>query len=96
MGMADKRFDNSKASKGMIQPGTDRGEKGETGERVPKGADKVDKGDRMESMRGGVAMGKEDMPRNQSKVMESIHTDTSAKGDGNAYHHVREYDKSRY
>jgi hypothetical protein len=41
-------------------------------------------------------MGKEDRPRNQSEVMEKIHTETSHPGDGNAYHHMREYDKSRY
>jgi len=95
MGMADKRFDNSKHSKGMNQAGVDRGEKGETGERIPKKADSIDK-DRSESLKGGVGMGKEDRPRNQSEVMESIHTNTSDKGDGNAYHHVREYGKERY
>jgi len=80
----------------MNQPGTDMGERHESGEKEPKGASKIDGGDRKESMKGGVGMGKEDRPRNQSEVMESIHTHTSSKGDGTAYTHRREYDKSRY
>lgn len=80
----------------MEQSRTDYGEKGETGERIPGGASKIDREGKSEAMKGGVGMGKEDRPRNQSEAMESIHTDTSHEGDGHAYHHVREYDKSRY
>lgn len=79
----------------MHQAGTTRGEKGESGEKYPARASKIDK-ERSESMKGGVAMGKEDRPRNQSAVMENIHTKTSDMGDGKAYHHTRDYDKSRY
>lgn len=96
MGMADRKFNSAGGDGKMRQASTDKGEKGETGERVPSAASRIDAGDRRESMKGGVGMGKEDRPRNQSEVMESIHSDTSSKGDGHAYHHVREYDKSRY
>jgi hypothetical protein len=81
---------------GMRQTGTDKGESHETGEREPAKASKIDAGDRKDSLKGGVGMGKEDRPRNQSKVMESIHTNTGAMGDGKAYHHKREYGKERY
>jgi len=96
MGKADKRFDDSKHSKGMNQKGVDRGEKGETGEKIPGKASKIDEVRRGVKLANAVGMGKEDMPRNQSEVMENIHTNTSDEGDGHAYHHVREYTKERY
>jgi len=95
MGMADKKFDSKGGSNAMRQSGTDKGEKGETGERIPAKASSIDK-TRSAGITGGVGMGNQDRPRNQSEVMESIHTDTGAKGDGHAYHHVREYGKERY
>ena len=45
----------------MNQPGTDRGEKGETGEREPKGAKGSDSGgERSTGMKNGVGMGRAD------------------------------------
>jgi hypothetical protein len=95
MGKADSSFDKGTPEPSMRQTGTTRGEAGESGEKIPSKASAIDK-TRSEGIKGGVGMGNQDRPRNQSEVMESIHTDTSAKGDGNAYHHTREYDKSRY
>jgi hypothetical protein len=95
MGMADKKFDSKGGDRKMSQSGVDLGEKGETGEKIPAKASNIDK-TRYEGIKGGVGMGNQDRPRNQSEVMESIHTDTGSKGDGNAYHHQREYGKERY
>lgn len=79
----------------MSQPGTDKGERGETGEREPKGADRIDREGSRSRIDNGVAMGKEDRPRNGGP-MDMIHEKTSAKGDGHAMSHKREYDKSKY
>lgn len=95
MGKADKSFDKGTPEPKMHQSGTTRGEKGESGEKYPARASNIDKV-RMDSPKNGVGQGKEDRPRNQSAVMESIHTKTSDVGDGVAYHHVRDYDKSHY
>lgn len=45
----------------MNQPGASEGERGETGEREPRGAKSSDsKGERKEGIKNGVAMGKMD------------------------------------
>ena len=93
MGMADKKFPNGPASKGMNQSGVDRGEKGETGEKSPAKASSIDKV-RSEGVKNGVGMGNQDRPRNQSEEIESIHTHTDT--GKNVYHHVREYGKEKY
>ena len=48
-------------SKGMNQPGTDMGERGETGEKIPGGAKSKDgSGERSGRINGGVGMGTKD------------------------------------
>jgi len=48
-------------SKGMNQPGTDRGERGETGEKIPKSVKSSDSGgEKSKSKTNGVGMGARD------------------------------------
>lgn len=93
MGKMDKKQEGGREDKKMSQADTDYGTKGETGEREPKGASKIDK-ERTEPLKGGVGMGMADKGRKGAETMESIHKDT---GNGSTvYTHVREYDKSKY
>lgn len=95
MGKMDRQTeDKGTPDRGMRQTRTDFGEKGESGEKMPKGASRIDK-ERHESLKGAVGMGKEDKPRNYGP-MDKIHEDTNADGNGHAYHHEREYGKENY
>lgn len=76
----------------MSQEKTDFGERGETGEREPKGANRIEK-ERSEPLKGGVGQGMEDKPRNRGP-MDSIHEEHS--GGEKAYTHKREYTKEHY
>ena len=95
MGVMDREISSGgKADRNMSQTGTTMGEKGGSGEREPKGANRIDRGDRSESMKGGVAMGMADKGRKNCDALESIHTDT---GNGKTvYRHSREYGKAKY
>jgi hypothetical protein len=89
----DKTQEGGREDKKMSQADTDYGTKGETGEREPKGAGRIDQ-ERKESLKGGVGMGMADKGRKNAEALENIHTKT---GDGkNVYHHVREYTKAKY
>jgi hypothetical protein len=69
------------------------GERGETGEKLPKGDQKIDEV-RSERTINEVGQGEFDKPKRGP--MDAIHEKTSAKGNGMAYKHKRGYDKSYY
>ena len=79
----------------MQQPGTDRGTKGETGEREPKGAKSSDSGgERREKLVAGVALGKADrMPGRDGSHLGKhegmVGEVNEGRHEGVCYHHTR-------
>jgi hypothetical protein len=81
----------------MNQEGTDRGEKGETGEREPKGATASDtSGERKMAMKNGVGMGEKDATGRSGDGKHEGHVGQFNTGRGSSTEHFYKHGKDEY
>lgn len=75
----------------MNQPGTDRGERGESGEKEPKGVDKADSsGERHGKVINGIGMGEADGLKGRSAGSKEMGEFNTGRTSGVCYKHTRD------